>query len=121
MRWTVKEDKNVGEDLKKAFRNKEIDLDDIEIIRMWVRQVEEYGPDSLRKTWNLKEASQKLDDLVLSREGSDVNLWNDHELTKEWAGHRTSSFSRLGRIIYKVINEEIKIVKVVKITATHSY
>jgi mRNA-degrading endonuclease YafQ of YafQ-DinJ toxin-antitoxin module len=121
MQWTVKEDKNVGEALKKAFRAGEISLEDIEIIRVWVRQVEGFGPASLCKTWSLKEASQTLDDSVLSREGSDVNFWNDHELVSEWAGHRSSSFSRLGRIIYKIEDEQIKIVKVVKITGTHSY
>ncbi len=120
MGWAVKEDKNVGEALKKAFREGEVTLEDIEVIRVWVRQVEEFGPNSLCKTWNLKEA-QSPDESVLSREGSDVNFWNDHELTKDWAGHRSSSFSKSGRIIYKVENEQIKIVRVVKITGTHSY
>lgn len=121
MAWTVKEDKNVGEALKKAFKAGEISLEDIEVIRVWVRQVEGFGPASLRKTWHLKEAMQVLDASVLSRNESDVNFWNDHELSGEWAGHRSSSFSRLGRIIYKIEDEKIKIVKVVKITATHSY
>jgi mRNA-degrading endonuclease YafQ of YafQ-DinJ toxin-antitoxin module len=119
--WTVKEDASVGEDLKAAYKRKEISLDDIEVIKVWVRQVEEFGPESLRKTWSLKEATQTFDESKLSREGSDVNFWNDHALTDNWAGHRSSSFSRLGRIIYRVENEQIKIVKVVKITATHSY
>lgn len=121
MRWTVKEDKQVGEDLKKAFRSSEISLEDIEIIRIWVQQVEGFGPGSLSKTWNLKEATQPLDKTVLNREGSDVNFWNDHELSGQWTGHRSSSFSRMGRIIYKIENEQIKIVKVVKITGKHSY
>ena len=120
MRWTVKEGKDVGESLKVAVRRGEISLDDIEVIRVWVRQVEEFGPESLCKTWNLKEA-QSLSESVLDRGGSEVNFWNDHALTEEWKGHRSSSFSRKGRIIYKIENEEIKIVKVVKITGTHSY
>ena len=120
MRWVVKEAKNVGEALKKAFREAEITLEDIEVIRVWVRQVEEFGPASLCKTWNLKEA-QAPSETVLSREGSDVNFWNDHDLTSEWAGHRSSSFSKMGRIIYKIEDEQIKIVRVVKITGTHSY
>jgi len=121
MRWTVKEDNSVGEALKNAFRNGEVSLEDIEIIKIWVRQVEGFGPHSLRKTWSLKEAVSPLDDAALNREPSDVNFWNDHELINELAGHRSSSFSRMGRIIYKIENEQIKIVRVVKITGTHNY
>jgi mRNA-degrading endonuclease YafQ of YafQ-DinJ toxin-antitoxin module len=121
MSWTVKEGKNVGYELKRAFHTKEISLEDIELIRVWVRQVEGFGPESLRKTWNLKEATQLLDETALNRKGSDINFWNDHELIGEWTGHRSSSFSQMGRIIYKIENEEIKIVKIVKITGTHSY
>ena len=62
-----------------------------------------------------------LKDEMLDRESSDLNFWNDHDLTGEWIGHRSSSFSRLGRIIYKIEDGQIKIVKVVKITATHQY
>jgi mRNA-degrading endonuclease YafQ of YafQ-DinJ toxin-antitoxin module len=86
-----------------------------------VRQVEGFGPVSLRKTWNLKEATKGIDEAVLYRQESDVNFWNDHGLLDEWTGHRSSSFSRKGRIIYKIEDEQIKIVRVVKITGTHSF
>ncbi len=121
MRWTVKEESSVGESLKKAFSQGEVTLADIEVMRVWVRQVEEYGPESLRKTWNLKEATKALDEAILNRKPSEINFWNDHDLVNEWKGHRSSSFSRMGRIIYKIDDGIIKIVKVVKITATHSY
>jgi len=39
VRWVVKEDKNVGATLKKAFSDGEISLDDIEVIRVWARVV----------------------------------------------------------------------------------
>jgi mRNA-degrading endonuclease YafQ of YafQ-DinJ toxin-antitoxin module len=83
--------------------------------------VEGFGPISLRKTWSLQEAVKGSDESTLGRQESDVNFWNDHELVKEWAGHRSSSFSKTGRIIYKIEDEQIKIVRVVKITGTHSY
>lgn len=120
MGWSVKEEGSVGEELKKAFQVGEITLDDIQVIKIWTRQVEEFGPDSLSKTLSLREATQ-LNEEISRRDSSDVNFWNDHDLTGEWAGHRSSSFSRLGRIIYKIEDGQIKIVKVVKITATHQY
>ena len=67
-----------------------------------MRQVEGFGPVSLCKTWDLKEATQSLDDSILSRQESVVNFWNDHELVNEWVGHRSSSFSKMGRIVYKI-------------------
>lgn len=121
MSWTVMEDGGVGESLRQAYKKGEITSEDIEIIKIWVRQVEGFGPDSLRKTWSLKEAKSSIDEEKMARVGGDVNFWNDHELTGEWKGHRSSSFSRLGRIIYRIENDQIKIVRVVKITALHSY
>jgi mRNA-degrading endonuclease YafQ of YafQ-DinJ toxin-antitoxin module len=121
MRWIVKEDGPVGDSLKKAFRQGQITPEDIEVIRVWVKQVEGFGPRSLRKTWSLKEATQGLGELAQKREESAVNFWNDHDLVGEWSGHRSSSFSRLGRIIYKIEDERIQIVKVMKITASHEY
>ncbi len=120
MGWSVKEEGSVGDDLKKAYQQGEITLDDIQVIKIWTRQVEEFGPHSLSKTLSLREATQ-LNEEILDRESNDVNFWNDHDLTGDWAGHRSSSFSRLGRIIYKIEDGKIKIVKVVKITATHQY
>ncbi|MFN7904040.1 MAG: hypothetical protein ACK5P5_02550 [Pseudobdellovibrionaceae bacterium] len=62
-----------------------------------------------------------MDDSKLSRTCRDVNFWNDHELVGKWKGHRSSSFSKLGRIIYKIEDCKVKLVKVMKITATHGY
>jgi len=121
MRWIVRENKGVGDELKRAFQKGEISLEDIEVIRVWVRQVEGFGPESLRKTWRLKEASLPYVDAPLKRVNSEVNFWNDHELAGVWSGCRSSSFSRMGRIIYKIEDQRIRIVKVVKITGTHSY
>jgi transcriptional regulator with XRE-family HTH domain len=43
-------------------------------------------------------------------------MWADHPLYGDWRGHRASSFSHSGRIIYKV-EEHVITVTVVRITA----
>ena len=120
MAWIVKEEPSVGVELKDAFRRGEITIDDIQVIKIWTRQVEEYGPNSLSKVLNLREATQIVEE-ILEREVNEINFWNDHALVGKWNGYRSSSFSRLGRIIYKIENGEIQIVKVVKVTANHKY
>jgi hypothetical protein len=77
MGWSVKEEGSVGDDLKKAFQRGEVTIDDIQVIKIWTRQVEEFGPQSLSKTLNLREATQ-LKEEILDRESSEVNFWNDH-------------------------------------------
>jgi mRNA-degrading endonuclease YafQ of YafQ-DinJ toxin-antitoxin module len=47
-------------------------------------------------------------------------MWADHPLYAEWRGHRASSFSHSGRIIYK-IEEQVVTVAVVRITTAHDY
>ncbi len=46
--------------------------------------------------------------------------WRDHELDGKWAGYRAISFSFVGRVIYRVIDEKV-IVQVVRVTHDHDY
>ena len=46
--------------------------------------------------------------------------WADHPLYGEWRGHRASSFSHSGRIIYRA-DEHVVTVAVVRITPDHDY
>ena len=76
----------------------ELTEDDSTIIAAWIRQVTYYGPESIQGD----------------------NKWSDHELEDEWVGYRSSAFSNRGRIIYRVSEQEIKIL-ISRITATHDY
>lgn len=69
------------------------------ILQTWEDTVEKYGPEALQES---------------------PMTWNDHELVGKWAGHRSSSFRQLGRIIYR-IEEQVVTVVIVKITAEHDY
>ena len=81
------------------FDNGSLSLSDCEVIATWIKQIQEFGPDSLRTR---------------------SNFWYDHDLFDEWIGHQASAYSFEGRIIYKVENKKILVV-VVKITASHDY
>ncbi len=72
------------------------------IIASWIRFVEVKGPYSLNDF--------------------EVFQFNDHELTRQrkWNKHRSSSFSKAGRIIYR-IDDDIITVIVVRITRNHNY
>lgn len=118
MRWTINRDPSVDDSMKKDFQAGRITTEDITVIRSWMDQVEAYGPNSLRQVWTTKDV---MSPDVLEREPCNVNLWNDHDLTGDLEGRRSSSFSRLGRIVYKIEDDKIKIVKVLKITPDHKY
>lgn len=81
------------------FKNKTLSDDDLITIQTWAKTIVKYGPEKL------KEQSHK---------------WADHPLVGQWAGHRSSSFSYKGRIIYK-IEAQVVTVLVVRITADHDY
>lgn len=46
--------------------------------------------------------------------------WNDHILKGERSGERSSSYSKSGRIIYKLVKNKV-VIKVLKITPDHDY
>lgn len=72
------------------------------IIASWIRFVEEKGP-------------------YLLSEFKDFEI-RDHALVRQrkWHRHRSSSFSRSGRIIYKIDDQVVTII-VVRITKDHDY
>ena len=70
---------------------------DIRLIGRWVDSIENNGLASVQ-----------------------TELWNDHSLAGEWAGHRSASFGPMIRLIYRV-HEDRLIVLAVRITATHDY
>lgn len=97
--WQVGfESEKIAKEYQRLFRNGDISKDDNKIILKWIYFVEEFGPEKL----------------------IEKPYWNDHALDGEWLGHRSSSFSHLGRIIYKIVDNKL-IVKVVKITHEHDY
>jgi mRNA-degrading endonuclease YafQ of YafQ-DinJ toxin-antitoxin module len=97
--WKVLFTAEAERDIKDLLKTGEMKNADREVIATWIRQVQEWGPDSLR---------------------SGSNFWYDHDLFDEWKGHRASAYSFKGRIIYKVQDKRI-IVLVIRITASHDY
>ena len=118
MRWDIERDAAVDASMKSDFNEGNLTKEDITVIGAWVDQVEAYGPDSLRQVWTSKDMMSAE---VLDREPSVVNLWNDHDLEGDLKGGRSSSFSKLGRIIYKIESGKIRVVRVLKVTPNHKY
>ncbi len=98
-RWEVKVASKAGQDIAQMVRDGTLTDDDQIVIRQWAQSISEFGPESVRVA------------------GS---VWRDHELSGEWVGHRASSFSNRGRIIYRIEDKVIRVV-VVRVTATHDY
>jgi mRNA-degrading endonuclease YafQ of YafQ-DinJ toxin-antitoxin module len=94
-KWKV----HITDEASKVFRSKALTSDDKIVIQKWAELVRDHGPEALTK-----------------RPG----MWADHALYGEWRGHRTSSFSNSGRIIYR-IEEHVVTVAVVRITTSHDY
>lgn len=94
-KWTV----NITDEASKMFDSKALTTDDRIVIQKWAELVRDHGPEALT-----------------NRPG----MWADHPLYGEWRGHRASSFSPSGRIIYKV-QEQVVTVSVVRITTDHDY
>jgi mRNA-degrading endonuclease YafQ of YafQ-DinJ toxin-antitoxin module len=96
--WKVQIGASAEKEIQLLIAKKQLSADDMEVIKAWIEEIQEEGIDAIK----------------------DSKFWNDHELTDNWKGHRSSSFSKLGRIIYKIIEKKI-IVEVVKITPDHDY
>ena len=94
-KWTV----NITDEASKMFESKALTTDDRIVIQKWAEHVRDHGPEA-----------QTI------RPG----MWADHPLYGEWRGHRASSFSHSGRIIYKV-QEQVVTVSVVRITTDQDY
>lgn len=96
--WVVKIEAKASDELLKAKKEKRISDEDMDVIRIWVEEIQEEGIESIK----------------------DSNFWNDHALDGKWSGYRSSSSSRLGRIIYRIEDKKIVVV-VVRITTDHDY
>ena len=97
--WEVKVTSRAGQDIAQMVKDGTLTEEDQIVIRQWGQSIAEFGPESVR---------------------TPGSIWRDHELSGEWAGHRASSFSNRGRIIYRVENKVIRVI-VVRVTATHDY
>ncbi|MDZ4662390.1 MAG: hypothetical protein SGJ18_12320 [Pseudomonadota bacterium] len=97
--WRVEfESKKAHDEVEAYIRKGVVNHDDRMVISAWIRQVTLSGPESVR--------GQKR--------------WDDHELENEWRGYRSSCYSRRGRIIYRIVDEIVK-VKIARITPDHNY
>lgn len=47
--------------------------------------------------------------------------FRDHKLIGKWDGYRAASFGFSARIIYRILNSEIEIVEIERITNSHNY
>ena len=94
-KWTV----SITDEASKVFESKALTADDRIVIQTWAELVRDHGPEVLTE-----------------RPG----MWADHALYGEWRGHRASSFSHAGRIVYKVEDQRVT-VTVVRITTDHDY
>lgn len=90
--------KKCSNELLKQKKSGDLSNDDLILIRTWISEMVNFGPDYIESCGH----------------------WNDHELKGDRAGQRSSSFSSSGRIIYKIKNNKIEI-SIVKITTDHNY
>lgn len=93
--WQVK----VSEAAATVFESKLLTAEDRIIIQKWAQTIVVSGPEAL-----------------LLR----PDIWDDHPLFGDWWGYRSSRFSYIGRIIYKVNYDKRRVV-VFKITPDHNY
>ncbi len=99
MNWVVEfENADVEKTYRRLIKEGLLTRDDNKIILKWIEIIETRGPDALFES----------------------SFWHDHALYDDWSGHRSSSFSKVGRIIYKIVDQKL-IVSVVKITTDHNY
>lgn len=96
--WKVKMEDKAEAELTKLLKDKIVTPADIKVLLRWVSEMEEFGPGYVAKS----------------------SEWHDHELDREWKGYRSSAFSSSGRVIYKIIDDQI-IVQVARVTTDHNY
>lgn len=96
--WKVVMEDKAEAELTKLLKDQIVTKADIKVLLRWVSQMEEFGPESVAKS----------------------SEWHDHELDREWKGYRSSAFSSSGRVIYKIIDDQI-VVHVARVTADHNY
>lgn len=98
--WKVRLHPVAERELMESLKKGSISSDDAAVIKAWVSTIEEKGPEFIAT-----EAAAH---------------WNDHPLFGERSGQRSSSFSRAGRIIYRVDGKK-NVVEVLRVTEDHDY
>ena len=93
--WKVQIEPEASE----IFCGTDLTQEDKEVIHIWAKFVRKNGSEALQ-----------------TRPG----MWADHALYGDRKGERASSFSNLGRIVYK-IDDKNRTVIVTKITHDHNY
>ena len=96
--WTVVMTEDAEHELKQMLIRGELEKEDIHILKIWLREMEEFGPKYIANS----------------------SEWHDHPLQREWWGFRASAFGARGRVIYKVKGSRIT-VEVHRVTANHNY
>ena len=97
--YKVDFDKKAVSQLKKDYNNGLISKGDLRTINAWIDLIETSGLDAMQS----------------------IERYRDHKLVGNWKGHRSSSFSLMGRIIYKIVDGSPVIIKIVRITGGHDY
>ena len=97
-KWLVKMTRKSENELKSHLKSGVITKIDINVIKVWLTEMEQKGPEFITKS----------------------RRWTDHPLHSEWDGFRASCYSALGRIIYKIDGLEIT-VEVHRVTPAHDY
>lgn len=97
-KWTVEMTAKAEKELFHFLKQGRITREDARVIRRWVREMENYGPNFIKRSPE----------------------WHDHALEREWFGFRSSAFSSSGRIIYRIIEDKI-LVQIRKVTPDHNY
>jgi mRNA-degrading endonuclease YafQ of YafQ-DinJ toxin-antitoxin module len=93
--WQVK----IEDEASRIFSSKQLTNEDREIIHQWAKEVAAHGPQVLLEK---------------------PEIWADHPLVGKWEGHRASSFSYQGRIIYRIEDQVVTVI-VVRISPDHDY
>jgi len=96
--YSVELSSKCEKELSKFVRLKLISKEELFIIRTWMREMSNFGPEYIES----------------------CGYWNDHSLGRDRKGERASSFSESGRIIYRIAKNHISI-KVIKISPDHDY
>jgi len=90
--------RNCSETLKKLVKANLISEDELVVIRVWISEMVNLGPEYIEM----------------------CEYWKDHKLEGRRSGERSSAFSESGRIIYRIKKNKVEI-SVIKITPDHDY
>lgn len=85
IKWTVEMTAKAEKELLQLLKQERISRDDTRVIRRWIKEMENFGPDFIKRSAE----------------------WHDHALEREWFGFRSSAYSSSGRIIYKVFDDKV--------------